>query len=500
MGNCQTPRKICKCAGITLATAKNLDRIKTMYAKEEKVINFASEVCSTEGTSARNFSSSASKLPPQCMEAEEAILGGILLDPNAIMRVRDRLKPYHFYIKAHQDIYFSAIRLSATEQPTDLIAVANWLSANDLLFRVGGKNKLVSLVSMCVSAVNIDALADLVVGKWKRRELGRLGALALELQHKSDDDVTLEQAFEQLQTQIYNLQQGENTSSTSHIAGVMTDTYQIVEERSQGIAQPGIPTGFYDFDAMINGGFNRGDLVIIAGRPAMGKSAIAAQIGFNVAQLQNLPVALFSLEMSKTQIAMRLLAGEANIEGNYLKTGRISDGQWEPITTAVKDISTLPIYLNDCPTPSLSYFESECRRIMALERRELGLVVIDYLQLMGDGNGNRNNEIAAITRGLKQLAMKLQVPVICLSQLSRAVETRQNKRPILSDLRDSGGIEQDGDKVIMLYRDDYYHPDSPERGICELIVAKHRDGATGTVKLLFDNQFVKFKNLARYGW
>jgi replicative DNA helicase len=243
-----------------------------MYGRQKNVINFAS---------------SASKLPPQCLEAEEAILGGILLDPNAIMRVSDRLKPNHFYLNAHQDIYFSALRLSATEQPTDLIAIANWLSTNDLLFRVGGKNKLFSLVESCVSAVNIDALADLVIGKWKRRELGRLGTLALELQHSADDEVTLEQAFEQLQTQIYNLQQGENTSSSSHISEVMTHTYQIVEERNQGLAPLGIPTGFYDFDIMINGGFNRGDLVIIAGRPSMGKSAIAAQIGFNVAQISN---------------------------------------------------------------------------------------------------------------------------------------------------------------------------------------------------------------------
>ncbi|MEA5574694.1 replicative DNA helicase [Calothrix sp. UHCC 0171] len=458
-----------------------------MYAKQEhrNVIDFASAI---------------GKLPPQCIEAEEAILGGILFDPNAIMRVRDRLKPYHFYLNAHQDIYFSAIRLAATEQPTDLIVVANWLEANDLLFRVGGRSKLVSLVERCVSAVNIDALADLVIRKWKRRELGRLGALAMELQHKSDDDVTLEKAFEQLQTQIYNLQQGENTSSTSHISGVMTDTYQIVDERNKGLAPLGVPTGFYDLDAMVNGGFNRGDLVIIAGRPAMGKSAIAAQIGFNVAQLQNLPVVLFSLEMSKTQIAMRMLADEAQVESTYLKSGKISDRQWEPITTAVREISELPISLNDCVTPSLSYFEAECRRIMTRERRELGLVVIDYLQLMGEGDGNRNNEIAAITRGLKRLAMKLQVPVICLSQLSRAVESRQNKRPIMSDLRDSGGIEQDGDKVMMLYRDDYYHSDSPERGICEVIIAKHRDGATGTVKLLFDGQFTQFKNLARNGW
>lgn len=184
----------------------------------------------------------------------------------------------------------------------------------------------------------------------------------------------------------------------------------------------------------------------------------------------------------------------------FSKLGAKRDSQWQPLAQAVSDISTLPIYLNECATPSLSYFEAEYCKVMATEQRELGLVVIDYLQLMDGEGGNRNNEIAAITRGLKRLAMKLSVPIICLSQLSRAVESRPNKRPILSDLRDSGGIEQDGDKVIMLYRDEYYNLDSPERGICEVIIAKHRDGSTGTIKLLFDSQFTKFKSLARASW
>ena len=455
-----------------------------MYAKLNKVIDFAS------------FSG---KVPPQCVEAEEAILGGILLDPGAIARVRDELKPYHFYIGAHSSIYQAMLKLNEQEQPTDLIVVINYLEDNELLASVGGRNKLASLVDRCVSATNIDALAGLVISKWKRRELGRFGNLAMELQHRSDNEVSLEQAFEQLQDCIYHLQQGSSHKHTSHISDVMTEVYQKIEERHQGTALPGIPTGFYDLDA-VTSGFNRGDLVIIAGRPAMGKSAFAAQISFNVAQLQNLPVVLFSLEMSKSQLGMRMLAGEAEIENNYLKTGRISDSQWEPIAAGTNKISNLPIYLNDFSTPTLSYFEAECCKIMSMEKRELGLVIIDYLQLMGDGDSNRNNEIAAITRGLKRLAMKLEVPVVCLSQLSRAVESRQNKRPLLSDLRDSGGIEQDGDKVLMLYRDEYYSPDSPDRGICEIIIAKHRDGATGIVKLLFDSQYTKFKNLAPGGW
>lgn len=456
-----------------------------MFAKENNVID---------------FSSYASRVPPQCLEAEESILGGILLDPGALARVCDELKPYHFYINAHSCIYQAMLKLSEDEKPTDLIVLIDYLKANEVLTKVGGKNKLVSLIDRCVSAVNIDALATLVISKWKRRKLGQLSNLAMSLQHKSDDEVSLEQAFEQLQDYIYKLQQGQsNTYSTSHISDVMTDVYQQIEERHQGNSLPGIPTGFYDLDA-ITSGFNRGDLIIVAGRPAMGKSAFAAQIGFNVAQLQNLPVVLFSLEMSKSQIAMRMLSGEVEIENSYLKTGRISDSQWEPIAAGTNKISNLPIYLNDCAAPSLNYFEAECRKIASMERSQLGLVIIDYLQLMGDEDNNRNNEIAAITHKLKRLAMKLCVPVICLSQLSRAVESRQNKRPVLSDLRDSGGIEQDGDKVLMLYRDQYYHSDSPNRDICEIIIAKHRDGATGTIKLLFDSEYTKFKNLVPSSW
>ncbi|MBW4607734.1 MAG: replicative DNA helicase [Hassallia sp. WJT32-NPBG1] len=457
-----------------------------MYANQDNVLQFAS---------------AASKLPPQCLEAEEAILGGIMLDPNAIMRVRDQLKPHHFYIGAHRDIYQAAIRLNALKLPTDILLVTSYLSDNNLLEIIGGRTKIANLLDKCVSAINIDALADLVISKWKRRELGRLGTIAMELQHKSDDEVPLEQAFEELQTHLTNLQLGQDPAySTSHISEVMIDTYQQIESCNQGLTLPSIPIGFYDLDALMSGGINRGELVILAGRPSMGKSSLAAQIAFNVAQLQNRTVVLFSLEMSKTQIAMRMLCAETNIESGFLKTGRISNSQWQPLAQAVSDISTLPIYLNECATPSLEYFETECRKVMAAEQRELGVVVIDYLQLMDGYSGNRNNEIGAITRGLKRLAMKLSVPVICLSQLSRAVETRPNKRPVLSDLRDSGSIEQDSDKVLMLYRDDYYNLDSLERGICEVIIAKHRDGPTGTIKLLFDNQFTKFKSLARAGW
>ncbi|MBE9211102.1 replicative DNA helicase, partial [Nostoc sp. LEGE 06077] len=373
----------------------------------------------------------------------------------------------------------------------------NYLTDNGLLEIIGGRNKLASLVDKTVSAVNIDALASVVVDKWKRRELGRLGNLAMELQHKSDEEAPLEQAFEQLQDLIYQLQRSSNATGANHISDVVVNLYQEIEDRSQGKVLSGIPTGFYDLDAL-TAGFNRTDLIIAAGRPAMGKSAFAAQIAFHLASAYRYPVVVFSLEMSKLQIAMRALSSEANIESGYLKSGRISDTQWQSLSQGIGTLSELPVYLDDRPDPPLTYIEAECRKIMARERRDLGLIVVDYLQLMDSfGSGNRNNEIEKLTRGLKRLAMKLQTPVLCLSQLSRAVESRNNKRPMLSDLRDSGGIEQDGDKVIMLYRDEYYDPSTVDRGVAEIILAKNRDGATGTIKLLFDAPFTKFKNMVR---
>ncbi|AUT04684.1 replicative DNA helicase (plasmid) [Nostoc sp. CENA543] len=453
-----------------------------MYASDDNVIPFGS---------------TANKLPPQSIESEEAILGGILLDPVAIERVRDILKPHHFYISTHGRIYSAALKLNALELPTDLLMVTNYLADNGDLEIIGGRNKLASLVDRTVSAVNIDALAAVVVDKWKRRELGRLGSLAIELQHKGHEEMPLEQAFEQLQDFIYQLQRSSNATGASHISDVVVNLFQEIEDRSQGRVLPGIPTGFYDLDAL-TGGFNRTDLIIVAGRPAMGKSAFAAQIAFHLASAYRFPVVVFSLEMSKLQIAMRELSSEAKIESSCLKSGRISNTQWQSLSQGISTLSELPVYLDDRPDPPLSYIEAECRKIMARECRDLGLIVVDYLQLMdGFGGGNRNNEIEKLTRSLKRLAMKLQTPVMCLSQLSRAVESRNNKRPMLSDLRDSGGIEQDGDKVIMLYRDEYYDPNTEDRGVAEIILAKNRDGATGTIKLLFDAQFTKFKNMVR---
>jgi replicative DNA helicase len=439
----------------------------------------------------------SNSLPPQNIEAEEAILGGILLDPEAISRVSDRLKPEMFYISSHKDIYQATLRLHQQGKPTDLLAVTSWLADHDLLTKVGGRNKLATLVDRTVSAVNIDALAGLVIEKYLRRQLIKAGNEVVQLGYQTETELPI--VLDQAEQKVFSVTQEKPQSGLIHISDALINNFQDIEERNQGIALPGISSGFYDLDAMVNGGFQRSDLIIIAGRPAMGKTSFSMNIAHYIASSLRLPTAIFSLEMSREQLAQRLLASEARIESSYLRSGRISQNQWEQLTHAIQILEDMPIFIDDTPNITITEMRSQARRLQAEQNTELGLILIDYLQLMEGAGDNRVQELSKITRSLKGLARELSVPVIALSQLSRGVEARTNKRPMLSDLRESGSIEQDADLVMMLYRDDYYNADSPDRGIAEVIVAKHRNGPTGTVKLLFDPQFTKFKNLARQG-
>jgi replicative DNA helicase len=445
-----------------------------------------------------NFqASNIDKLPPQNIEAEEAILGGILLDPEAISRVSDRLITEALYISAHRDIYQAMLRLNGQGKPTDLLSVTSWLTDHDSLTRVGGRNKLASLVERTVSAINIDALAQLVMDKYMRRQLIKAGNEIVHLGYETETE--LPQVLDKAEQKIFGISQERSQSGLVHIADSLMSNFKDIEERNQGIALPGISCGFYDLDAMINGGFQRSDLIIIAGRPAMGKTSFAMNIAHYIAGSSRMPVAIFSLEMSKEQLALRMLSGEARIESSYLRSGRISQNQWEDLTRGISSLQQMPIYIDDTPNITITEMRSQARRLQAEQGTDLGLILIDYLQLMEGGSDNRVQELSKITRQIKGLARELHVPVIALSQLSRGVESRTNKRPMLSDLRESGSIEQDADLVMMLYRDEYYAPDTPERGIAEIMIAKHRHGATGTVKLLFDPQFTQFKNLARTG-
>ncbi|MFN7203998.1 MAG: replicative DNA helicase [Aphanizomenon sp.] len=436
----------------------------------------------------------SNRLPPQNIEAEEAILGGILLDPEAIGRVSDRLVPEAFYISAHTTIYQAALRLHIQQKPTDLLSITSWLTDNDQLTQIGGRNKLATLVERTVSAVNIDALAGLVMEKYLRRQLIKAGNEIVHLGFETETELPI--VLDNAEQKVFNVTQQKTQSGLVHIGDTLTNTYEDIETRHQGIALPGIPCGFYDLDAMTSG-FQRSDLIIIAGRPSMGKTAFCLNLAHNIAAGYQLPVAVFSLEMSKEQLVQRLLASEAGIESSYLRSGRISQTQWDPLLRAINRLSETPIFIDDTSNITVTQMRSQARRLQAEQSKNLGLIVIDYLQLMEGSSDNRVQELSRITRSLKGLARELSVPIIALSQLSRGVEARTNKRPMLSDLRESGSIEQDADIVMMLYRDEYYSPDTPDRGIAEVIIAKHRNGPTGTIKLLFDPQFTKFKNLAR---
>ncbi len=638
----------------------------------------------------------SNRLPPQNIEAEEAILGGILLDPEAIGRVSDRLVPEAFYISDHKIIYQAALRLHTQQKPTDLLSITSWLTDNDLLTRIGGRNKLGTLVDRTVSAVNIDALAELVMEKYLRRQLIKAGNEIVHLGYETETELPI--VLDNAEQKIFNVTQEKTQSGLIHIGDTLINTFQDIETRHQGIALPGIPCGFYDLDAMTSG-FQRSDLIIVAARPSMGKTAFCLNLAHNIAAGYQLPVAVFSLEMSKEQLVQRLLASEAGIESSYLRSGRIAQNQWENLSRAIDKLSETPIFIDDTANITVTQIRSQARRLQAEQNKDLGLIIIDYLQLMEGAGDNRVQELSRITRSLKGLARELSVPIIALSQLSRGVEARTNKRPMLSDLRESGcltgdslvtladiglqvpikdlvgksgfaiwalnentmklekaivtntfstgikpvftlktrlgrkisatanhqfltingwkrldelsskqhiclprhfpimvylsaakhlthgvrnpiakwvdslgvfglrsyekfvpqdlfsrvlkvanivksgkllalantdiywdeiisikldgekevfdltvprlhnfvanniivhnSIEQDADIVMMLYRDEYYSPDTPDRGIAEVHLAKHRNGPTGTIKLLFDPQFTKFKNLAR---
>lgn len=439
-----------------------------------------------------NFSSFSNLLPPQNVDAEESILGGILLDPEAMGRVADLLRPEAFYINAHKDIYKAALALHTQGKPTDLMSVTTWLYDHELLEDVGGTSKLAQLVERTVSAVNVDRYAALVMDKYLRRQLIQAGNEIVQLGYETATE--LETVLDQSEQKIFGLTQKRPQQGLTPISDTLIQAFQEIETRNQDVALPGIPTEFYDLDAM-TGGFQPSDLIIIAGRPSMGKTSFALAIARNIAE--KLPVAVFSLEMSKEQLVQRLLASEAEIESNYLRTGRIAANQWEKLSYALGALSELPIYIDDTANQSVMQMRSQVRRLQAEQSGKLGLVLIDYLQLMeGSGSENRVQELSRITRGLKGLARELGVPVIALSQLSRGVEARTNKRPMMSDLRESGSIEQDSDLIIMLYRDEYYNDNTPDRGIAEIIITKHRNGPTGVVKLLFDPQFTRFRNLA----
>lgn len=389
---------------------------------------------------------SVNNLPPQNIEAEESILGGILLDPEAIGRVADLLVPEALYIPAHRDIYKAALALHRQGKPTDLMSVTSWLYDHEILDKIGGQSKLAQLVDRTVSAVNIDRYANLVIEKSLRRQLIKAGNEIVELGY--ENSLELEAVFDQSEQKIFGITQDRPQDGLISISRTLEQTFQDIETRHGGQALPGLLSGFYDLDAMTSG-FQRSDFIVLAGRPSMGKTALAISIARSIAGQYDLPVVVFSLEMSREQLVQRMLASEAGIESNYLRAGRIAQNQWEALNNALGILSGVPIYIDDTASMNVMQMRSQTRRLQAEQGGKLGLILIDYLQLMeGNGSDNRVQEISKITRSLKGLARELNVPVIALSQLSRSVEARTNKRPMMSDLRESGCLA--GDSLVTL--------------------------------------------------
>jgi len=454
----------------------------------------------------KDFEAIGDRLPPQNIEAEEAVLGGILIDPEAISRVLDTLNPEMFYVGSHQEIFRACLMLHNQSNPTDMMSLTTWLSDRDLLEKIGGQSKIAQLCDRTVSAVNIDFYAQLVADKYARRKLAEAARGVVDISYSNE--LELAQLLDQSEQKIFAVTQSRAQQGLVPAADILTKTFYELENRFNSLGTgnstaTGLITGFYDFDAMTNG-LQRSDLIILAGRPSMGKTAFGLELARKMAEIHRLPVAIFSLEMSKEQLVYRLLASQSKvrssdmgIDSNRLRTGQISENEWGTVAMAISGLSELPLFIDDTPNPPITELRSKARRLQSEKGGVLGLILIDYLQLMeGSGSDNRVQEISRITRSLKALARELNVPVIALSQLSRGVEARTNKRPMLSDLRESGSIEQDADLVINLYRDEYYNPDTPDRGVAEIIIAKHRNGPVGTVKLLFEPRLTKFENMA----
>lgn len=434
-------------------------------------------------------------IPPSNVEAEECVLGGIMLDPGAIDRVIDILKPEHFYISGHREIYRACLHLHGDGKQCDLLMLSSWLRDNGALERVGGRLQLANILESTVAATNIDALANLVKDAFIAREIIRTGNQLVKMGY--DQSTPVGARMTEAEKQVFAIRNSNNVGrEPMELADICLNVFNDIENIAVNGVVPGIRTGFYDFDSIL-GGLHREDLIIIAGRPGMGKSTFANQIAFDISRTQGLPSVIFSLEMSKEQVTTRLLSCEAKIEGTYLREGKISDNQWGALSQAINTLSTIPLLVDDTPCPKPQEIAAKCRKIKA-QRGDLGCIVIDYLQLMADAGSDRLvQRLGEITRQCKLMARELSVPVILLSQLNRGVEERTNKRPLMSDLRDSGRIEEDADIICMLYRDEYYHNDTTERSVAEVIVAKHRNGPTGTIKMLFDSQFTCFKNFAR---
>jgi replicative DNA helicase len=462
------------------------------------------------------------RIPPHDLDAEAAVLSAVMLDPLAFDKVNEFLRPEHFYSEAHRRIHEACVELSAEGKPVDVVQVATWLRDRERLAQVGGMAYLTEVLNAAPAVANVVAYAKTIHEKYRVRQLILTCQRVTAQGYAGYGEAQV--FIDSAEQAVYDIARTRESTSVFPLRDVMQETFRrMMKATERGARIIGIPTGFDRYDRMTSG-LHDGELTIVAARPGMGKTSLVLNMAINVASPQELEssrdpnerwqepgygVIIFSLEMPREQIVNRMLCSEARVDVSRVRTGMLAPSDWSKLTQAAAHLNTLNVWVDDTATLSILELRSKVRRLQAEfnradpaggeKKQRIGLVMVDYLQLMKgrDNATSREQEISEISRGLKQLAKELSLPVIALSQLNRAVETRgeKSKRPQLSDLRESGAIEQDADNICFIYRDDYYNKESPDRAVAELIIAKQRNGPTDTVKVKFDAQYTRFEDL-----
>jgi replicative DNA helicase len=445
------------------------------------------------------------RVPPQSVEAEQAVLGGLLLDNSTWDSIADRLAAEDFYRRDHQLIFGAIAELSARSEPSDAVTLAEYLAAKGLADETGGLAYLAGLARDTPTAANVRAYADIVRERSLLRRLirvsGEVAASAYDSEGRSAADLVSEAERRVLEIAELGRRSGPGFVPLHDVLGDAIDRLDMLQQNQGQLT--GVSSGYHDLDRM-TAGLQPGDLVIVAGRPSMGKTTLALNIAENAAIGAGAPVAVFSMEMSRDQLAMRMISSLGRVDQSHLRTGNFGDEDWARINSAIAQMKTAPIFIDDSGALTPTELRARARRLKRDNQGRLGLIVVDYLQLMQvpGTKENRATEISEISRSLKALAKELKVPVIALSQLNRSVEQRTDKKPVMSDLRESGAIEQDADLIMLIYREEVYEPDTARKGIADIIIAKQRNGPTGEVHLTFLGKYTRFENLATgdYGY
>ena len=436
------------------------------------------------------------KIPPQSSEAEASLLGSLLIDADAVVKIADLVRPEDFYDERHKYIYESAIALYEKHSPIDILTLTDDLKNKQLLDIVGGASYVTELTNFVPTAAHVEQYAEIISTKAMRRRLIKASQDIVAFSY--DEARGFKELVEEAEARLFEVSNRHVSQDLISLESILSGSFDRLDDlhKDKGKIR-GVPTGFRDLDNIL-AGWQRSDLIILAARPSMGKTALSLNFAHNVAVKANLPVLVFSLEMSKEQLVDRLLAAEAGVDAWNLRTGNLTDADFEKIGQAMGTLSEAQMFIDDTPGITVSDLRTKARR--EAHRQDIGLIIVDYLQLMSGGSrfageGNRVQEISEISRGLKGIARELNVPIIALSQLSRSVENRSPQIPQLADLRESGSIEQDADVVAFIYREDYYNPDTDRRSIVDLFIKKHRNGPTGHVELYFDKEKQRFRSL-----